>query len=485
MATGLTETGFDKKTLDQVKTDIEQAILAVFGKANVAPDSVFGQIIGVFAEVASDLWALAELVYYSQYPNSALGVALDNVAELNNLRRLDATKSTARCIVEGDQDTVVPTGTQFRQSSTDELFQTTEDTTITYIEILRAVVSVNIEDDAPYTININSPLGLELYTSNETETIAILEDLRDKMNADVVVKATVDTETGQLTITTYDDETAFEIGMGTTNLDLDQIWSPVLVEAVEAGKKPVPANSIDQVETPVSGLDDVDNLLAGNEGRDVETDDEFRLRRIQSLRVVGAATVPSIEARILQEVDGVTSVTVKDNREDVTVGGRPPHSFEAIVTYPEGDAEVEQAIADKIWEVGPAGIQTHGNISKTVIDSSGDSHIVKFSRPEDRYVHINVEITLYDEEVFPTDGIAAIKQALADYGNTLKAGEDVIRQRFYGAIYSVNGVEDITLYEHDDTPNPGDTPTYTTDNLPMTDTQIARFNVDRIFVTIV
>jgi uncharacterized phage protein gp47/JayE len=482
--TGLTESGFIKKTLDQIKADMEEAIIAVFGQANVAPDSTFGQIIGIMSEVVSDVWDLAELVYNSQYPNSALGVSLDNVAELNNLKRLDATRSSAVCILEGDASTLVPAGTQLRQTSFNELFQTTVDVTISQLVIQRAVVSVNTESDNPYTININSPLGTDGYTSNETVTLDILEDLRDQMNAGTIVKATVDTDAETLTITTYDDETAFEIGLGTTNLDLDELWSPVTVEAVNPGKKSVPANSINAVETPVSGLNSSDNLLAGTEGRDVETDDEFRLRRVQSLRVIGAATVPAIEARILQEVDGVTAVTVKDNRTDGTVEGRPPHSFESIVTYPEGDAVIEQAIADKIWEVGGAGIQTHGDISKTVIDSSGDSHIVKFSRPEDRYVHINIEISLYDEEIFPTDGEDAIKQALEDYGNTLRVGEDVIRQRFYGAIYSVSGVEDILLYEHDDTTNPGDAPTYTTNNLVMASNQIARFNVDRIFVTI-
>jgi len=481
---GLTESGFSKKTLDQIKADIDAAVLAIFGQANVAPDSTFGQIIGIFAEVASDLWDLAEFVYYSQSPNSAIGVALDNVAELNNLIRLAATKSSAICVLEGDEATVVPAGTQLRQSSTTELFETTEAVTISENTVLKAVVSVNTESDDPYRLSLANDTGGQSYQSNDALTIDILNTLRDAINGGTIGTATVDITTEQLTILSA-NEYSIDIEILTSNLDLDEIWTPVTVDAVEAGKLAVPANTIDTVETPVSGLDAVDNLLAGTEGRNTETDDEFRLRRIQSLRVVGAATVPSIEARILQEVDEVTAVTVRDNREDIEVDSRPPHSFEVIVSFPEGDTVVEQAIADKIWEVGGAGIETHGDITKTVIDSSGDSHAIKFSRPIDRYVHIEVEISLYDEEIFPSDGIDAIKLALQDYGNTLGAGDDVIRQRFYGAIYSISGIENIELYEHDDTTNPGDTPSFTTNNLVMTDNQIPRFNIDRIDVTII
>ena len=486
MTTGLTDNGFIKKTLDQIKTDLEESILAVFGQANVAPDSVFGQIIGVVSEVVSDVWDLAELVYNSQYPNSANGVALDNVAELNNLRRLEATKSSAQCIVEGNSATIVPTGTQFKQSSTSEIFKTVQDVTITPANVLKIVLSVTTAGDAPYTVDITGILGTDSYTSTETAIVDILEELADEINLGDIAFATVDVQAETITITTYDSASSFAITIPTANLTIEEIWSPVTIEAVNAGKKPIPANTVNLIETPVSGLDQVDNLLVGTEGRNTETDDEFRLRRVQSLRVVGAATVPSIEARILQEVAGVSAVTVKDNRTDVVDGeGRPPHSFEVIATYIEGDPDIEQAIAEKIWEVGGAGIRTHGDISKTIIDSSGDSHIINFSKPENRYIHINVEITLYGEEIFPVGGEDAIAQALADYGNTLGVGEDVILQRFFGAIYSVTGVEDITLYEHADTTNPEDPPFYVTDNLEMASNQIARFDVTRIQVTTV
>jgi len=482
---GLTQSGFEKETLDQIKTRIENSLDALIGVVDKDPEGPFGQVIGVISEIASDLWDLAELVYYSQYPNSAVGIALDNSIQYNNLKRLAATKSSVICIVEGDEGTTVPIETQFRQPSTSLLFKTTEEIVITKTDILKSRVSINMEDDAPYTITIVHPSGTGVYTSNLTLTADILADLRDKINAETYAVASIDSVEEQLILVSYDNETSFEIQLTTSNLDLDEIWTPVNTVAIIEGSISVPANTITQVETPVSGLNSVDNLLVGTTGRNDETDDELRVRRVQSLRVVGAATVPAIEARILQDIDDVTAVSVKDNREDVVVDGRPPHSIEVIATYPEGDAEVEQAIADKIWEVGGGGIQTHGTIMKTIVDSSGDIHPIYFSRPEDRYVHINIEITLYDEEVFPVDGIDSIKQAIVEYGNTLKADADVIPQRFFAAIYSVEGVGTIPLYEHDDTTNPGDTPTYTTNILEMADNQIARFNTDRISVTIV
>ncbi|MCK5613249.1 hypothetical protein KAR91_65860, partial [Candidatus Pacearchaeota archaeon] len=48
-------------------------------------------------------------------------------------------------------------------------------------------------------------------------------------------------------------------------------------------------------------------------GNDTETDTALRIRRELSLRILGAATIPAITARLLQEVTGVTGVNVLEN----------------------------------------------------------------------------------------------------------------------------------------------------------------------------
>ncbi len=83
--------------------------------------------------------------------------------------------------------------------------------------------------------------------------------------------------------------------------------------AQEFGPIPVPANSLNTILTPVAGWISLTNYEAGITGREQETDTELRIRRLNSLRVQGAATVEAIRARLLQEVPNVTSVTIFEN----------------------------------------------------------------------------------------------------------------------------------------------------------------------------
>lgn len=450
MAFGLDSSGFTKKSLADIKTEIEEELTSEFGPVNTAPDSVFGQLIGVFSEAISDLWDLAELVYQSQYPSSAIGVALDNVAELSNLIRLEATPSLVTAIAEGDEGTIIPIGTQFSQQGTNELFASTILTTITKADVLKTVISINTESSPPYTVTIDHTTT-DIYTSSLSTISGIFNDLETQISASGTHTAVFDSAGETLTITSNDGSSPFEITV-TSNMDIDEIWTPIPLEAVNPGSIEVPAGSINSINTPVAGLNSVDNILPGTVGRDTETDDEFRLRRKQSLRVVGAATIPAMEARILQEVEGVTSVIIVDNRTDlVDTDGRPPHSFEALIV-----GGVDQDIIDKIWEVKPAGIQTFGSESGQVTDSQGFLQTLFFSRPVNKYVHLEIDISLYSEEVFPANGIDGIKEAIVEFGNNLSPGDDILFQRFFEAIFSVPGVESINTYKQAVTLNPGD-----------------------------
>ena len=85
---GLSPYGFRAMRLIDIKTAIDNATIAQFGDVNLDAQSVFGQQIGVYAKILADYWENQENVYFSQYPNSAEGVALDNVVQLNGITRI-------------------------------------------------------------------------------------------------------------------------------------------------------------------------------------------------------------------------------------------------------------------------------------------------------------------------------------------------------------------------------------------------------------
>lgn len=454
MSFGMDSTGFTKKSLADIKTSLEEEITAVFGPINSSPESVFGQIIGVFAEAESELWDLAEAVYLSQYPVSAEGVQLDNAVDLTGITRLEASSSFATAIFEGTEGTIIPVGSQIKQLNTNELFENATPLTITKNNVLQIVITVNsVQDSTDYSVTIDGTLNEITSDASATEE-EIIDALKVEIQANMTDHSVSVNPAGTILTVYITDKTTSFTADKSSLLDMD-IWSPQIVFSVNKGALSVPANSLTTIETPVSGWNDVDNLKVGQLGRDDESDDDLRIRRKQSLRVSGAATVPAIEARLFQEVDGVDAVIVVENRTDITDSeGLPPHSFEAIISGGQ-----TQDIVDKLWEIKPAGIQTYGSESGQVLDSQGILQTLYFSRPVDKYVHMEIEISLYDEEQFPTDGVNAIKQAIVDFGDTFNTGDDLIVQRFYTPIYTIPGILDIVSLKFGITENPGDSVT--------------------------
>jgi uncharacterized phage protein gp47/JayE len=233
------------------------------------------------------------------------------------------------------------------------------------------------------------------------------------------------------------------------------------------------------MDSSILGWDEVNNLVAGATGRFVETDEELRKRHSNSVRVTGAATAQAIRSRLLAEVDSVTYVAIYENRTNVVDEfGTPAHSFEAVIS---GGAN--QAVADKLFEVKPAGIETYGNTNIQVFDENGDVQTCNFSRPLDKFAWIRVTVdSLNDEEVLTSEIVQTIKDAVMAYSDTVGIGEDIITQRFYGPIYNAtSGIGSITV-EAALTALEGDTPTYDTANVPVARAELAVFAQSRITV---
>lgn len=123
----------------------------------------------------------------------------------------------------------------------------------------------------------------------------------------------VDGMDGTLTITANDPALPFSANVG-TNLSINYTASPISFLANDFGPVACPANTLTTIVTPIAGWDTITNRFAGVTGRFIETDAELRIRRQNSIRLLGLATVEAIRARLLQQVSGVTSALVFENR---------------------------------------------------------------------------------------------------------------------------------------------------------------------------
>lgn len=129
--TQLTAQGFTRTRLDERLTQLQTAMQAIFGpNINLDPDTMDGQTLGIFAESTSNLDQLAEDVYHSFNPQSATGVALSRLVQLNGILRIEGTYSTSDLLCVGQQGTVIPAGSLVKSTSTNATFQTLADATI-------------------------------------------------------------------------------------------------------------------------------------------------------------------------------------------------------------------------------------------------------------------------------------------------------------------------------------------------------------------
>jgi hypothetical protein len=88
MSYGVQPTGFVRKSLNTVLLEIENAMRTEFGPDVIqTPQSPFGQINGLMADLITQLWETAEDVYQSYDIDQAEGTRLDGLATLRLMDR--------------------------------------------------------------------------------------------------------------------------------------------------------------------------------------------------------------------------------------------------------------------------------------------------------------------------------------------------------------------------------------------------------------
>lgn len=226
----------------------------------------------------------------------------------------------------------------------------------------------------------------------------------------------------------------------------------VNANAIETGLTPrVTANQLTEIITPISGLDSVTNQDNSSGGSLIESDAELRERFMSvqtSTKTSGA--VDYIKQKILAE-SYIVSVAIAENPLPVEYNGLPANSLQFVVA-----GGTNEQVANLIYTLKPACVQTVGDITINVNTGFEDAIAIQFSRPT--YVDIYAVISITAGAEWTADNIQAVKSAVVKYiGGTdtianidteyqgLSVGEDVISWVQYGYFRDILGIEDLTV----------------------------------------
>jgi uncharacterized phage protein gp47/JayE len=483
---GLTPTGFNIPRYDEILSEINAAFISAFGPAiNLRADEFLGQAIRVFAARETIVWQQQLGVYNSRYPETAQGINLDNVSSITAIERLPATFSLVTGIATGTLGTIIPAGSIVSViNDSDSKFESIAVATIgAGTNAVQHIAFSAVPDAGTWTIiwngqqtaimpfnanaaavqaALNALIGLTtVVTGNYAAGFNITFTGASGSQPQPVVTIGVNTLTIVLVAVTT------VITQPTPGL-LPNVTIPMI--ATVAGPVAAQANTLTVIESVVPGWTAFNNPLDADIGKAIETDSAYRLRRKQALAAGGSGTVAAIRTRIL-EIPEVREAFVVENHTDLPDGfGRPPHSFQAIV-LDGSNTDVATAIMDE----KPAGIQTFGSTSVSLVDSQGFTEVINFSRPTEILIYL--ELDLHVGPTYPALGDAAVRDAVLAYAHdNFLIGDTVYPDLLYCPIESVPGIQTITL-RIGTAPAPiGNAP------IPITITQIAIFDSGRITI---
>ena len=452
---GLSSEGFTTRRFTEIAADLvaseQQNIDA---SISTADDELLGQLNNILASAISDLWELADSVNSNFDPQTSEGKNLDDLASLIGIARFTSDASEGEVTFTGIDGTAIPVNSVFENPISKDTFKIQAALNLLTSNCHSAKYSVKtLQNSSVYTITID---GTDYdYTSDaDTTELEVLNGIEGLITADVAATATATVDVPNLQIQLVTVGTSNIVIASTTLIGSDEVVVKATVESTSTGALVVPPNSVTSIISPISGLVSVNNEAAFSLGRDIETDEELRLRFSLSQSINGLSTPEAIRALLLA-TEGVTSTTVFENDSTVVDGeGRPPKSFEALV-----EGGTDEDVAQSVWTSKPAGIETYGNTTENIFDSSNTSRAINFSRPTPINLAFRVTYTRYDEESFPIEGEDVLKQQMVDSTAALQIDEDVIVTRYFGDLYSSTGGVDSLVVEYEVITNSGDTPT--------------------------
>jgi uncharacterized phage protein gp47/JayE len=213
-------------------------------------------------------------------------------------------------------------------------------------------------------------------------------------------------------------------------------------ECLETGPIPCPPGALNSIYQTLPGWDSVTNPDYGISGQDVESRADFEERRIESVAINAAGTLPAIHGSV-HGVAGVLDAYVTENNtgSPVTIGGVSiaAHSLYVCVA---GGAPAD--VAKAIWRKKNPGCGYTGATTVTVVDDNSGysipypSYSVSFQTAAP--LQIVFAVSIASNALIPADAEAQVAAAIiaaftgSDGGERAKIGATVFASRFYANV---------------------------------------------------
>jgi uncharacterized phage protein gp47/JayE len=176
MGTYVTDGGFQKKTLAEIKNEREELYKSIFGNdIDLNSEGPFGQIIGIESQAEANLWDLAEEIYLSRDPDQATGVSLTKIARETGTERQGSEPTIVNdAILYGDNLTTIPVGVKAYRNTDSSTNPTTFSLTDTVVIDLTEAkeLQLNIPDDIVPGQNYDVTMDSILYRRTATDDAA-------------------------------------------------------------------------------------------------------------------------------------------------------------------------------------------------------------------------------------------------------------------------------------------------------------------------
>ena len=118
----ITVNGVTGTTLLEYEDLVQAGYLSIDANWNITPESPDGQQIAIWSESLALLDEQVQYAYMSRDPSTAVGQALNDIADYAGIERQDATFSTSVVELTGVNGTLVPAGSRVRNSETGTLW---------------------------------------------------------------------------------------------------------------------------------------------------------------------------------------------------------------------------------------------------------------------------------------------------------------------------------------------------------------------------